>query len=133
MVSDRDKKALVIGISIVMILTIAGILLLLIERNLFEPATSFELVVFLMAATALLLAIIQGIAIERQIRVIRHGSSRITEAVHALERLAKEEIDLERVIKKDVELDEILIDFLRHHGVKAEQKALDDLRKKLKV
>jgi hypothetical protein len=114
--THKDKVLLRIGLLFVAVASVSGIALIVLGRDIRQPTTSFELLVFTMSSVALLLAIIQSIAIERQMREIKRSSKKLSATVKDLEVLISTEKKQNSILKKDMELDEQLVKALKNQN-----------------
>ena len=111
----KDTLLLRAGFIFVGTASLAGVTLLFMGRDIREPSTTFELLVFGMSSAALILAIIQSIAIERQMRAIKRSAQTLSMAVKELEHLLSTEKQQNNLLKKDMELDEALVKVLKDY------------------
>lgn len=110
--NQHEKHLLKLGLVLTVAFSIAGQVLLLIGHDLREPDASFELIVFIMSASAIILAVIQSVAIERQMRAIRKASTHINEAVAELRQLVTEETLQNKILSEDLLLDKQALEAL---------------------
>lgn len=115
--THKERLLLRAGMLFVAIASITGLALLFVGRDIREPSTSFELLVFGMSSVALVLAIIQGITIERQMREIKKSSRTLSQAVKELQEVVASEKKQNKLLQKDMELDQALVKVLEKYDV----------------
>lgn len=118
---------------ITMIVAIVASIALLITKRDAGPTVAFDLLAYVVSFTALILTTLQSISIARQVRITRHASAKITEALHSIEALTQADNKLSREIAKDTELDEKIIAALLQHGVGKDRADRSSIAKTVKT
>lgn len=102
---------------ITMIVAITASIALLITKRDAGPTVAFDLLAYVISFVALILTTLQSISIAQQVRITRHASAKITEALHSIEELVAVDKKLSREVARDAALDEQIIAVLAKHGV----------------
>lgn len=115
-----------------MIVAITASVALLITKRDAGPTVAFDLLAYVISFTALILTTLQSISIARQVRMTRHASAKITEALHSIEELTQAERKLSREIERDADLDEQIIAAFAEHGIGQNESDRSAIAKKVR-
>lgn len=103
---------------IIILVALVGLAILVFANIDEDPSQlTFSMIAFCIGVAALLVAILQGVAISKQMQMTERAAREVRETGEQLKNLVRNNMKLEREIEEDIQLDHKIISVLKEYGL----------------
>jgi hypothetical protein len=112
--SEKISRAILIFLIVVALVAVG---LQIINEKTSALETTYEIITFTVALTAVIMAVLQGIVNARTTRDLAKITHELRESFKQIQEVDRDNDALRRTLRRDVDLDEEILAILREHGV----------------